>query len=87
MRFVLLDRIDHLDWMSPATKTQALAKLNAHLKELDPKSYAADQDAKFLKASFDATRYTYEDDLANRPKAAPKSRRELDRRIVPVRTS
>src|SRR6185369_10227865 len=58
---------------------RALAKLNAHLKELDPKIYAADQNAKFLKASFDATRYTYEDDLANRPKAAPKSRREVDK--------
>jgi mono/diheme cytochrome c family protein len=58
---------------------RALAKLNAHVKELDPKIYAADQDAKFLKASFDATRYTYEDDLANRPKAAPKSRREVDK--------
>src|SRR6185437_1969864 len=56
--------------------SRALAKLNAHLKELEPKLYAADQDAKFLKASFDATRYTYEDDLAHRPKAAPKSRRE-----------
>src|SRR6476469_5168875 len=56
-----------------------LARLNAHLKELDPRIYAADQDAKFLKASFDATRYTYEDDLAHRPKAAPKSRRDVDR--------
>src|SRR6266542_4054322 len=56
-----------------------LAKLNAHLKELDPKLYGADQDAKFLKASFDAARYMYEDDLANRPKSAPKSRREVEK--------
>src|SRR6476659_9775413 len=61
------------------TQAKALAKLNAHVKDLNPRIYAADQDAKFLKASFDATRYTYEDDLANRPKAAPKSRREVDR--------
>jgi mono/diheme cytochrome c family protein len=56
-----------------------LDKLNAHLKALDPKIYAADQDAKFLKASFDAARYSYEDDLANRPKSAPKSRREVEK--------
>ncbi|HKF44843.1 MAG TPA: c-type cytochrome [Thermoanaerobaculia bacterium] len=54
-----------------------MAKLNAHLKELDPKLYGADQDAKFLKASFDAARYTYEDNLANRPKSAPKAGREV----------
>jgi peptidoglycan hydrolase CwlO-like protein len=58
---------------------RALGKLNAHLKELDPKIYGADQDAKFLKASFDAARYTYEDDLANRPKSAPGSRREVEK--------
>ena len=57
---------------------RTLAKLNAHLKELDPKIYGADQDAKFLKASFDAARYTYEDDLANRPKSAPGSRRKVE---------
>jgi len=56
-----------------------IAKLNAHLKALDPKIYRADQDAKFLKASFDAARYSYEDDLANRPKSAPKSRREVEK--------
>ncbi len=60
-------------------RARTLAKLNGHLKELDPKIYGADQDAKFLKASFDAARYTYEDDLANRPKSAPGSRRELER--------
>src|SRR5512141_3211541 len=59
------------------THARTLAKLNARLKELDPKIYGADQDAKFLKASFDAARYTYEDDLANRPKSAPKSRRQV----------
>ncbi len=58
---------------------RTLAKLNAHLKELDPKIYGADQDAKFLKASFDAARYMYEDDLANRPKSAAKSRREVEK--------
>src|ERR1700693_3850539 len=58
---------------------RALEKLNAKLKALDPKIYAADQDAKFLKASFDAARYSYEDDLANRPKSAPKSRREVEK--------
>ncbi len=57
---------------------RTLAKANAHLKELDPKIYGADQDAKFLKASFDAARYTYEDDLANRPKSAPGSRRKVE---------
>src|SRR5262249_27571714 len=29
--------------------------------------------------SFDAARYKYEDDLANRPQSAPKSKRDLDR--------
>jgi mono/diheme cytochrome c family protein len=58
---------------------RTLAKLSAHLKELDPKIYGADQDTKFLKASFDAARYMYEDDLANRPTSAPKSRREVEK--------
>jgi cbb3-type cytochrome oxidase cytochrome c subunit len=58
---------------------RALAKRNAHLKQLDPKIYGADQDAKFLKASFDAARYKYEDDLANKPKAAPKTGREVEK--------
>src|SRR5215472_7931049 len=58
---------------------KTLAKLNRHLTDLDPKLYAADQNAKFLKASFDAARYKYEDDLANRPQSAPKSKRDLDR--------
>lgn len=57
---------------------RALGKLNAHLTQLDPKIYGADQDAKFLKASFDAARYKYEDDLANHPKSAPKAKRDLD---------
>jgi cbb3-type cytochrome oxidase cytochrome c subunit len=60
-------------------RARTLSKLNAHLKELDPKIYGADQDAKFLKASFDAARYTYEDDLANRRKSAVGSRRKLER--------
>src|SRR5712691_1328858 len=45
---------------------RTLAKLNAHLHLLGPRIYGADQDAKFLKASFDAALYTYENDLANR---------------------
>jgi mono/diheme cytochrome c family protein len=60
-----------------AAHGRTLAKLNARLAKLDPKIYGADQDAKFLKASFDAARYTYEDDLANHPKSAPKSGREV----------
>ncbi len=60
-----------------AAHAKALARLNNRLKQLDPKIYGADQDAKFLKASFDAARYSYEDDLANHPKAAPKSGREV----------
>src|SRR5262249_40601624 len=56
---------------------KTLAKLNRKLTDLDPKLYAADQNAKFLKASFDAARYKYEDDLANRPQSAPKSKRDL----------
>jgi mono/diheme cytochrome c family protein len=58
---------------------RTLAKLNRHLSELDPRIYAADQSAKFLKASFDAARYKYEDDLAHRPASAPKSKRDVDR--------
>ncbi len=56
-----------------------LQKLNARLKDLEPKIYGADQQAKFLKASFDAQRYKYEYALANKPKSAPKVKRELDR--------
>lgn len=56
-----------------------VARLNAHLNSLEPRIYGADQDAKFLKASFDAARYSYEDDLANRPKSAPKTRREVEK--------
>ena len=58
---------------------RTLAKLNARLRGLDPKIYGADQDAKFLKASFDAARYKYEDDLANRPDSAPKARSEVEK--------
>src|SRR5262249_7165422 len=56
-----------------------LANRNAHLKDLDPKIYGADQKAKFLKASFDAALYRYEDDLANNPKSAPKARRDVEK--------
>ena len=47
------------------------------MKQLDPKLYAADQDYKFAKASFDAERYKYEDALANKPKAAPSARKDV----------
>jgi hypothetical protein len=57
----------------------ALAKLNAKLKDLEPRVYAADQQYKFTKASFDAERYLYEDALANKPKAAPDVKRSLDK--------
>jgi mono/diheme cytochrome c family protein len=62
-----------------ATHKASLAKLNAKLKELDPQVYAADQQYKFTKASFDAERYLYEDALANKPKGAPAAKRSLDR--------
>ena len=56
-----------------------LARLNARQKKLDPRIYAADQDYKFAKASFDAERYKYEDALANSPKSAPSAKRNLER--------
>lgn len=62
-----------------ATHSRALAKLNARLKDLDPKIYGADQQAKFLKASFDAERYRYEDALANKPKSAPGIKKGFDK--------
>jgi chromosome segregation ATPase len=55
-----------------------LRRLNAKLKDLDPKVYLADQQYKFTKASFDAQRYKYEDALANKPRAAASARRSLD---------
>ena len=56
-----------------------LARWNAHLKKLDPQIYAADQDYKFAKASFDAERYRYEDALARSPKSAPSAQKDLAR--------
>jgi len=62
-----------------AANAKTLEKLNTRLKSLDPRIYGADLQAKFLKASFDAERYRYEDALANTPKSAPKIKRGLDR--------
>jgi mono/diheme cytochrome c family protein len=56
-----------------------LDKLTRKLSDLEPKIYAADQNAKFAKASFDAALYTYESSLATRPKAAPAAKVERDR--------
>jgi cytochrome c2 len=56
-----------------------LARLNAHLRKLDPQIYAADQDYKFAKASFDAERYRYEDALAHAPKSAPSAQKDLNK--------
>ena len=55
------------------------AKLEAKLKDLDPKIYLADQQYKFTKASFDAVRYQYEDALANAPRSAPGVKKTVDR--------
>lgn len=57
----------------------ALDALNRKLSDLEPKIYAADQSAKFAKASFDAALYTYESSLATRPKAAPAAKVERDK--------
>ncbi len=62
-----------------ATHKKKLADLDRKLKTLDPQIYAADQQYKFTKASFDAERYLYEDALANKPKSAPGAKRSLDR--------
>jgi mono/diheme cytochrome c family protein len=56
-----------------------LARAEARLKKLAPRLYAADQDYKFAKASFDAERYKYEDALANAPKSAPSAKKDLDK--------
>ena len=56
----------------------ALDGRNRKLAELEPKIYAADQSAKFAKASFDAALYKYESSLATRPKAAPAARKDRD---------
>ena len=62
-----------------ATHQKKLAELDRKLKALDPRVYAADQQYKFTKASFDAERYLYEDALANKPKSAPGQKRSLDK--------
>jgi len=61
-----------------ATQRVAVGKLEAKLRDLDPKIYLADQQYKFTKASFDAERYKYEDALANAPKSAPGVKKSLD---------
>ncbi|MEO8432717.1 MAG: c-type cytochrome [Acidobacteriota bacterium] len=61
-----------------ARHRQSLAKLNARLHKLDPELYAADQDYKFSKASFDAERYRYEDALAHSPKTAVSVKKDVD---------
>ena len=55
-----------------------LGRLDAKLKDLDPKIYLADQQFKFTKASLDAQRYKYENALATAPRSAPKQKRGLD---------
>ncbi len=62
-----------------AVHVTKLRKLDAKLKDLDPKIYLADQQYKFSKASFDAERYRYEDALAHAPRSAPTVKRSLDR--------
>jgi mono/diheme cytochrome c family protein len=62
-----------------ATQQGAIRKLEAKLRDLDPKIYLADQQYKFTKASFDAERYKYEDALANAPRSAPGVKKSLDR--------
>ncbi|MGE5278595.1 MAG: c-type cytochrome [Acidobacteriota bacterium] len=56
-----------------------LVRLNRKLEDLAPRIYLADQQAKFAKASFDASLYRYEDSLANKPAAAPSAKKQLDR--------
>jgi cbb3-type cytochrome oxidase cytochrome c subunit len=58
---------------------KTLNQLNARLEDLAPRIYLADQQAKFAKASFDAALYKYEDSVANRPKAAPSAKKDLER--------
>jgi mono/diheme cytochrome c family protein len=62
-----------------ATHRARLAKLNQRLKALEPRVYAADQEYKFTKASFDAERYLYEDALANKPKSAAGAKKSVDK--------
>ncbi|HEY7112496.1 MAG TPA: c-type cytochrome [Thermoanaerobaculia bacterium] len=62
-----------------AARQKQLDKLNEKLRDLNPRIYLADQQAKFAKASFDAALYKYEDALANKPKAAPGARKDLEK--------
>ena len=57
----------------------ALEKLDQQLSDLQPKIYAADQNARFARASFDAALYTYESAQARRPKSAPAARLVRDK--------
>ncbi len=61
-----------------ASHKESIRKLEAKLKDLNPKIYLADQQYKFTKASFDAERYKYEDRLANDPRSAPRAKKDLD---------
>src|SRR5439155_9625640 len=61
-----------------ASQKESVRRLEAKLKDLDPKTYLADQKYKFTKASFDAERYKYEDKLANDPRSAPRAKKDLD---------
>jgi mono/diheme cytochrome c family protein len=61
-----------------APQRAVAGKLEAKLRDLDPRIYLADQQYKFTKASFDAERYKYEDALANTPKSAPRVKKSLD---------
>jgi mono/diheme cytochrome c family protein len=61
-----------------ASQRAVVGKLEAKLRDLDPRIYLADQQYKFTKASFDAERYKYEDALANAPKSAPGVKKSLD---------
>ena len=62
-----------------ATHRADLARLNRKLESLAPKTYAADQEYRFAKASFDAELYKYEDALANRPRKSAGAKASLDR--------
>jgi mono/diheme cytochrome c family protein len=60
------------------SRSRRLEELRRRLKQLEPRVYAADQQYKFAKASFDAQLYQYENALANAPKSAPRKKRQLD---------
>ncbi len=65
-----------------AAKKESLRRLEAKLKDLDPRIYLADQEYKFTKASFDAERYKYEDTLAHAPASAPRAKKSFDRLVA-----